>query len=142
MSPEETPGLLHTVWNYDFKWTEDHVEADAKQPMKYTYDTLAEQALERLDLISPPPSTSSARQAIQKAESDQSTQPAQRDLYALLRDNAGKDEVLATLWEEVNRVPEWVDWEQIERGQKVFYRYAVGALTGLAFQGLIGGMVA
>ena len=142
MSPEGTPGLLHTVWNYDFKWTEDHVEADVKQPMKYTYDTLAEQALERLDLISPPPSTSSARQAIQKAESDQSTQPAQRDLYALLRDNAGKDEVLATLWEEVNRVPEWVDWEQIERGQKVFYRYAVGALTGLAFQGLIGGMVA
>lgn len=139
---------LHTVWNYDFEWTDDHIEADAKQPMKFSYDKLGEQALERLDLISPPPSTSSARQAVQnaeasqKAESGQSTQPAKRDLYALLRDNAGNDKVLSSLWEQVNHVPEWVDWDQIERGQKVFYRYAVGALTGLAFQGLLGGMVA
>ena len=142
------PAQLHTVWNYDFDWTEDHIEADAKQPIKFSYDKLGEQALERLDIISPPPSTSSARQAVQnveaskKAGSGQSTQPATRDLYALLRDNAGNDKILASLWEQVNHVPEWVDWEQIERGQKVFYRYAVGALTGLAFQGLVGGMVA
>ena len=139
---------LHTVWNYDFEWTDDHIGVDAKQPMKFSYDKLGEQALERLDIISPPPSTSSARQAIQNAEASkkvdpgQSTQPTKRDLYALLRDNAGNDKILASLWEQVNHVPEWVDWEQIERGQKVFYRYAVGALTGLAFQGLVGGMVA
>ena len=142
------PAELHTVWNYDFEWTDDHIEAGAKQPMKYSYDKLGEQALERLDIISPPPSTSSARQAVQnaeaskKADSGQPTQPATRDLYALLRDNAGNDRILASLWEQVNHVPEWVDWEQIERGQKVFYRYAVGALTGFAFQGLVGGMVA
>ncbi|KAL8801630.1 MAG: hypothetical protein Q9182_004315 [Xanthomendoza sp. 2 TL-2023] len=134
-----------TVWNYDFKWTKDHIEADAKQPMKFSYDKLAEQALERINIISPPPSCSSP-QALRNADGGKSAaskpmaQPPTRDLYALLRDHATEDEKLGRLWEEVNLIPEWVDWDQIERGQKVFYRYAVGALTGLAFQGLIGGM--
>lgn len=34
-----------------------------------------------------------------------------------------------------------VDWEQIARGQDVFYRYGGPALTGLCFQSLLGGMV-
>ena len=64
-----------------------------------------------------------------------------RDLYLLLRDNASTDKVLGALWKEVNTVPEWVDWAQISRGQEVFYRYGGPALTGLAFQSLLGGMV-
>ncbi|KAF4542966.1 Tat pathway signal sequence [Lasiodiplodia theobromae] len=66
--------------------------------------------------------------------------PLHRDLYALLRDNADKDEKLGELWREVNTVPAWVDWEQIKRGQDVFYRYGSAALTGLAYQSLLGGM--
>lgn len=132
------------IWGYDFVWTDDHINPDAKHPMKYTYDKLGEEALKRLDQISPPPLFSSARQAIESKRTDkdsiQQPPPPKRDLFALLRDNAAHDEVVGKLWEEVNYVPEWVNWEQIERGQKVFYRYAVGALTGLAFQGLIGGM--
>ena len=44
------------------------------------------------------------------------------------------------LWKELNTIPEWVDWDQISRGQQVFYRYGGAALTGLAYQSLLGGM--
>lgn len=44
------------------------------------------------------------------------------------------------MWEEINTVPPWVDWAQIERGQDVFYRYGGPAITGLAYQSLLGGM--
>ena len=44
------------------------------------------------------------------------------------------------LWDQVNTVPDWVDWEQIQRGQDTFYRYGAAAITGLAFQSLLGGM--
>jgi hypothetical protein len=64
----------------------------------------------------------------------------QRDLYALLRDNHPSDPKLHELWTEVNTVPTWVDWEQISRGQDVFYRYGGPALTGLTYQSLLGGM--
>lgn len=64
----------------------------------------------------------------------------QRDLYALLRDHHESDPKLHQLWEEVNNIPPWVDWDQIERGQDVFYRYGGPALTGLTYQSLLGGM--
>jgi hypothetical protein len=40
-------------------------------------------------------------------------QVPKRDLYALLRDHASDDEKLGELWNEVNTVPHWVDWDQI-----------------------------
>lgn len=43
------------------------------------------------------------------------------------------------IWEEVNAVPEWVDWTQIERGQEFLHRYLIPNLTGLALQGFLGG---
>ena len=72
--------------------------------------------------------------------SQQGKSKAKRDLYALLRDNYSSDSILEELWVQCNTVPEWVDWEQIARGQEVFYRYGGPALMGLAFQSLLGGM--
>lgn len=63
-----------------------------------------------------------------------------RDLYAILRDHAEEDELLSRFWNDVNTVPDWVDWEQLERGQDVFYRYGGPCFTGLAYQSLLGGM--
>nr|POE65991.1 ras guanine nucleotide exchange factor k [Quercus suber] len=63
-----------------------------------------------------------------------------RDLYVVLEENYHTDEVLSRFWEDVNLVPDWVDWAQIERGQDVFYRYGGACLTGLAYQSLLGGM--
>lgn len=139
-----------TAYGYTFQLTEDHLTREEMEPMKYSYDLLGEQAWERLNIISAPPdsalprnsplrhsSTSGEKTAITSVESSE----PKRDLYELLRDNADKDEVLGKLWEEVNTVPPWVDWEQIARGQDVFYRYGGPNLTGLAFQSLLGGMV-
>lgn len=43
-------------------------------------------------------------------------------MYSVLKEHHGADSVLQELWEEVNTVPEWVDWAQIERGQEFLYR--------------------
>ncbi|KAL2882364.1 hypothetical protein SGCOL_002102 [Colletotrichum sp. CLE4] len=125
------------VWDYWFKWTDEHLTSDDLRPMIYTYDELGAKALDRLDEISPPvkpPTTPS-----EKVDTPRDAKP-HRDLYALLRDNADADEVLGKLWTEINTVPPWVDWAQIERGQQVFLRYAGPAIFALTFQSLVGGM--
>jgi len=95
--------------------------------MKYSYDVLGEDALNRLDQISPPLSSELPRNQTQaKGESK-----PKRDLYALLKEHHLEDEKLGQLWDEVNTVPKWVDWEQISRGQEVFYRYGGVALTAV-----------
>ncbi|MCJ1251119.1 hypothetical protein MMC30_008350 [Trapelia coarctata] len=134
-----------TCWGYTFQFTPDHLTPEQTHPMKFSYDRLGEAALDRLDEISPPPRSALPRNSSKYAEPARSDEksvdpPPKRDLYILLRDNADKDETLAKLWKEVNTVPEWVDWDQIARGQDVFYRYGGPALTGLAFQSLLGGM--
>ncbi|KAM0273865.1 hypothetical protein ACHAQH_008197 [Verticillium albo-atrum] len=124
------------IWDYQFKWTSDHRTADEMRPMIYTYDKLGEAALNRLDEISPPEKKGASGE---KPSPDDEKKPP-RDLYALLRDNAEKDEVLGQLWTEVTTIPDWVDWAQIERGQQVFLRYAGPAIFALTFQSLVGGM--
>lgn len=49
-------------------------------------------------------------------------------------------EVLTRFWNEVHNVPEGTDWDAVDRGQQVFYRYGGACLTGLCFQSLLGGM--
>jgi hypothetical protein len=52
------------------------------------------------------------------------------------------DAVLQELWDQVTTVPDWVDREQIGRGQDVFHRYVGPSIIGLTFQSLLGGMSA
>lgn len=116
--------------------------------MKQSYDMLGEKALEKLDRISPPPSSglprslvrNEAKPAFNSHGTGEQAPEGKRDLYALLRQNAFNDEALGQLWVEVNTVPSWVCWDQIARGQDCFYRYGGPVLTGLAFQSLLGGM--
>ncbi len=134
-----------TCWDYTFQWTDAHLTSEQMAPMKCSYDILGERALNRLNVISPPSGSAVHSKAAQHAEAGNgSTVPKRedfkRDLYALLRENAATDEVLGQLWTQVNTVPPWVCWEQIARGQDCFYRYGGPALTGLAFQSLLGGM--
>lgn len=140
---------IHECYGIKFRWTEYHLTSEQLQPMKYTYDVLGEQALEILNGISPPPRSALPRNSGKYSEPQQkdggkSDKPPEaspkRDLYNILREHASNDKKLAELWEESNTVPPWVDWDQIGRGQDVFYRYGGPSLTGLAFQSLLGGM--
>ena len=111
-------------------------------------DYLGDEALKRLNVL---PGNRSGLQDIDEKFSKQFVLPtdsdekvarsSKRDLYALLRANAQTDEVLGKLWMEANTVPLWLNWDQVARGQDVFYRYGGPALTGLAFQSLLGGLV-
>ncbi|KAI9733557.1 MAG: hypothetical protein M1834_003159 [Cirrosporium novae-zelandiae] len=129
-------------------------------PLKFSYDELGEKALERLNVIAASSSRdySSKDKTLTDAESENSTfysssnsptsippssggkLPLQHDLYVLLQTYHATDSVLSELWYEVHTIPYWVDWQQIDRGQEVFYRYGGPALTGLAYQSLLGGM--
>jgi hypothetical protein len=118
--------------------------------LKHSYDVLGEECLDRLNAISPPPKGTLPRNKSLQTESSQTIGTSDekkeappvppRDLYALLVEHHASDPKLGQLWHQINTVPEWVDWAQIERGQDVFYRYGGPALTGLTFQSLLGGM--
>ncbi|KAF2678667.1 hypothetical protein K458DRAFT_394718 [Lentithecium fluviatile CBS 122367] len=135
-------------WGYEFEWTDAHLTNEQAEPLKHSYDVLAEECLDCLNAISPPtngalPRSNNEQQSPLKEtehEKEEVLPLPQRDLYALLRDHHESDHKLQKLWAEVNTVPPWVDWAQIERGQDVFYRYGGPALTGLTYQSLLGGM--
>ncbi|KAI4645255.1 hypothetical protein J4E93_006055 [Alternaria ventricosa] len=139
-----------SCWGYRFEWTPEHLTPEQMKPMKFSYDVLAEECLDRLNAISPPhkgalPRNDSNRAALSSVpgteeEKKEPLPVPKRDLYALLEENHDSDPKLAELWREVHTVPDWVDWDQIARGQDVFYRYGGPALTGLTFQSLLGGM--
>lgn len=139
-----------SCWEYQFEWTEDHFTPEQSEALKHSYDVLAEECLDILNSISPPvkkpPSQDQDSQTPGKTveggekEKTDSVPPPQRDLYALLREHHAAHPKLDEMWEEINTIPPWVDWAQIERGQDVFYRYGGPAITGLAYQSLLGGM--
>ncbi|KAF7533182.1 hypothetical protein G7054_g7309 [Neopestalotiopsis clavispora] len=135
-------GQTCNSYGYKFKVTSDHLTAEELHPLLQRYDTIGSDALDALDAIAPPPPpragwyTKTKGQGSQP-EGDTTNPQTDRDTYALLRDNRHGDERLQTLWDEINGVPDWVDWEQIERGQQVFYRYAPAVIAGFAFQGLL-----
>lgn len=130
------------------EWSEDHISPEETERLKHSYDVLAEECLDRLNEISPPEKAALPRSYSQdtsqvkgtESEKQEGLPLPQRDLYVLLRDHHASDPKLSQLWEEVNTIPPWVDWAQIERGQDVFYRYGGPALTGLTYQSLLGGM--
>lgn len=138
---------LCTAWGYTFQVTPQHLSKDETAALKMSYDVLGEAALDRLNILCPPQATEQRVTTAAKASAADASQPPpdppsrKRDLYLLLQDHAQDDEILGRLWADVNTVPPWVCWEQIGRGQEVFYRYGGPALTGLAFQSLLGGMV-
>ncbi|KAK3686519.1 hypothetical protein LTR37_019727 [Vermiconidia calcicola] len=140
-----------TCWGYTFELTEKHMTLQECKPLRHSYDCLGEEVLDRLNEISPPQRKELPRHnskftakldkdgAVQNTEPEAPKDPP-RDLYATLRDHVEEDELLKRFWQEVTTVPPWVDWDQIQRGQDVFYRYGGACLTGLAYQSLLGGM--
>ncbi|KAL6717476.1 hypothetical protein ACLMJK_005391 [Lecanora helva] len=133
-------GNYRRAWGYSFHLTDDHLTEDEMYPMKFSYDTLGEEAYTILNDLSQLQLKGISGSGVSSKEPGGKSTDSNRDLYILLRDNADANETLSKLWNEVKRVPPWVDWAQIARGQDVFYRYGGPILTGLAFQSLLGGM--
>ena len=102
-------GEVHDVYGYKFRWTEQHQTEEQLKPLLYTCDSAASEVLERV-------------QEYKVANGKTTTgQAAREDLYELVKELAqtGEDEVITKFWDQVNTVPDWVDWEQIKRGQDV-----------------------
>ncbi|KAK4454944.1 hypothetical protein QBC34DRAFT_103952 [Podospora aff. communis PSN243] len=134
------------AWDYEFEWTPEHMTPEQMRPLMFTYDKLATESLDRLDeLISSVP-----LRPTRKTPSSSDTQRPQEgsppkgcphsDFYELLKEHAPNDPTLRRLWTEVNTVPDWVDWAEIERGQQVFYRFGGPSIVSLTFHALLGGM--
>ncbi|KAI1210300.1 uncharacterized protein F4807DRAFT_459677 [Annulohypoxylon truncatum] len=117
-------------WGVKFKWTPEHLTSKDFEHLIRTYDTVATDAVERLDQISH--LSSKIEVPGDRDDAPIPEKKVRRDLYELLKQHGTTDEKLKRLWSEVNTVPDWVDWEQIERGQKVFYRYGGPAITSVS----------
>lgn len=107
-------GDIQDIWGYKFHWTSLHLNEEQLKPMRYSYDVLGDEVLDRI-------------RGQQKLKSGKEGSPASQkaaykeDLYESLKTIASKreDEMLTKFWEDMHTVPEWVDWEQIKRGQEV-----------------------
>ncbi|KAJ5197599.1 hypothetical protein N7449_008078 [Penicillium cf. viridicatum] len=128
-SPKSGNSTECHYWGYSFHWTDLHSPADDLKSLTYSCDSLADECVERLNKI---PSPDDDDDAIKR--------PFKKDLYGLLRDHAEEDPKLNQLWTEINTVPEWVNWDQIQRGQDAFFRYGLPILNVLSFESLLGGM--
>ncbi|KAL4867101.1 hypothetical protein BDV12DRAFT_198581 [Aspergillus spectabilis] len=124
---------IHTRWDISFEWTELHRTAEQLRPMTCSYDKLADDCIAKLNELSPP-------EKYRPKAGEPATKAPKRDLLALLEKHAKDDAKLQELWTEINTVPDWVDWDQIKRGQEVFFRYGMPILNVLSFQSLLGGM--
>jgi hypothetical protein len=82
--------------------------------MVFTYDGLSDECVQILNKI--------------PTDGDLD-RPFKKDLYGLLRDHVDENPKLQELWDQVNTVPEWVDWDQIQRGQDIFFRYGLPILN-------------
>jgi hypothetical protein len=133
------------------------MSSEELHPLKYTYDILAEECLERLDAISPPEENKLPRNRVRKSKepkedryresggedkngivndedgNKKEKKKPKRDLYELLKKHKEHDRKLKEFWDQVTTIPEWVDWEEIQRGQDVFYRYGAAMIVGVRF---------
>jgi hypothetical protein len=100
---------IHSVYDYKFEWTPDHLTDEQLDSYRYSFDKIASDALDSLDLIK---SESGTGNTIQKS-----------DLFEHLSDLAAKEEnqIITRFWNEVHTVPDWVDWDAIARGQDVCF---------------------
>ncbi|RMZ76277.1 hypothetical protein DV737_g4888, partial [Chaetothyriales sp. CBS 132003] len=130
-----------TCWGYTFQLTPDHLTTEERTRLRFSYDKLADECLDILNEISPPGATQALKHTKPPgANNTTADEPAKRDLYLLLEAHRGQHPKLQDLWDSVTTIPPWVDWDQIQRGQDVFYRYGGATIMGLAYQSLLGGM--
>jgi hypothetical protein len=122
--------------------TPDHLGEEDLLRLRGSYDSTADEALARLQALQ----TDARAESKAKGPVDGPIPPecpmseSSTDLFTLLKTHQAQDAILGKLWNQVSTVPDWVDWDQLARGQNLLYRYGFAALTGLAFESLLGGL--
>ena len=127
----------HTVCGYEFDITDYHPTKADLDSLRSTYDLRGEAAFKRLNHLR---RKTRATQTARDEDSAEQQISNKTDLYAALVENKDNDTALCELWDSVNDMPSWVDWDQIERGQTVFFRYCIPFIVGLVYQSLLAGM--
>ncbi|KAI9159015.1 hypothetical protein HJFPF1_07020 [Paramyrothecium foliicola] len=128
-------------YGYRFRWSSRHRSAQELEPLRHTSDIIANAAIARIDELSP--AFEICFHGSKKCHQQCARGTAKRhrqDYFKLAKRYAKDGEDLSKFWDEVNTVPSWVDWDQIERGQRVFWRYGGASITALTFLSLLGGM--
>ena len=119
-----------TCWGYSFQLTPEHLTLEHMSTLKSSYDELGDETLRRLNQLSKgergkqeeSKETKEPHGLPPKPEAPSPGPPQDRDLYAILSENWQESDVLSNFWTEIQTVPSWVDWKQIQAGQEVFYR--------------------
>ncbi|CAI6099302.1 unnamed protein product [Clonostachys chloroleuca] len=120
-----TNGESVNWYGFKFSWTPYHQMPDELSHYLYTFDHLSAQALDALDSLCP---------------SSRKDNPHSKDTFNILKECAHEDPHVRELLQEIHTVPHWIDWDQIERGQRVLWRYALPSITCLIYMSLLGGM--
>ncbi|KAI0153265.1 hypothetical protein GGR57DRAFT_150146 [Xylariaceae sp. FL1272] len=141
-NPELQEGKKLEKFGLKFTWTAQHSSPEDLEPLIHSYDAICQEAVEEMDKISPPPYAFSPPKDgnIEGAIDSNGEKKPRRDLYELMQEMAPHNEKVGKLWDQINTIPEWVDWAQLERGQKVFFRYGGPCMITLTFLSLLGGM--
>ncbi|KAF9968169.1 hypothetical protein BGZ70_006146 [Mortierella alpina] len=101
------PGQRLQYCDYHTIWTENHLPASKLEPLRSLGDPLSDDALAALE-IQPGEDALEALLAYTSQPSDKQTSPAPHQLLT-----------------HVMTIPDWVDWDRIQRGQKVYWRYCL-----------------
>ncbi|KAF9128882.1 hypothetical protein BGW39_004653 [Mortierella sp. 14UC] len=115
------PGQRFQFWDYDIMWTEKHLPASRLEPLRKIGDPLADNALEALK-VKQGEDAFKALLAYTSRPVEEQESPAPR-----------------LLMQQLNTVPEWVSWEQVQRGQEVYWRYCLFISHALLHFSLAGG---
>jgi hypothetical protein len=98
---------IRTVYDYKFEKTPDHLSEEVLDKYRLSYDELAAKAIEQLE-----------EKKQERNENSLTQKPNPYEL--LLREAAlGENNIIAEFWDQAHSVPDWVDWNSIERGQNV-----------------------
>ncbi|KAI8358770.1 hypothetical protein B0O80DRAFT_526551 [Mortierella sp. GBAus27b] len=121
---EIQPGTPVSFYDQTVIWTEKHLSVSQLEPLRRLGDKLADEALEVLKIKPGQDAYKALLEYVARPEHEQES-PAPRLLV-----------------EQLTTVPDWVDWEQVRRGQQVMWKYIYFISHVLLHFSLVGGFSA
>jgi len=97
------PGMQIDYFGSTFTWTDNHLPASRLEPLRRVGDELADNALEALKIKSGEDAYKALLAYVSRPEHEQ------------------KSPAPGLLMKQLMTIPEWVDWDQVARGQQVFW---------------------